>query len=132
MPLTIWRDSWADTARNAVGVPLADHDVSIYLLQVYNIPMHMPHRLLQRHEVLDHDLKVLVQVKDLAFHDAHAIVEVSLKGSTLHELGHVIDLAIFSQLYDLTIQLLKLLFKLFVPRYHFFSDQLFYLDFRSK
>ena len=82
--------------------------------------------------LLDHDLKVLVQVKDLALHDAHAIVKVSLKGSTLHELGHIIDLAIFSQLYDLTIQLLKLLFKLFVPRYHFFSDQLLYLDFRSE
>ena len=94
--------------------------------------MHMAHRLLQGHEVLNHDLKVLIQVDDLALHYVHALVEVSFEGSTLHELRHVVYLAVFPELYDLAIQLFKLLFKLLVPWYQFFLHQLFYLELGGK
>lgn len=48
-----------NTTRNAIRIPLPDHDLAIYLLQMYDVAVHVAHRPLHLEEVLHDDLEVL-------------------------------------------------------------------------
>ena len=122
------RGFWPDTAGDAVGVPLADHHVSVELLQMHYVTVHVIYGLLDGGEVVDHQLEVLVKIVDLAVDQVHAVLQVRFEGCPLDHLGNMINFAVFPERYYLAIELLKLLFELLMPRRHFFSDYLVDLE----
>lgn len=117
-----------DTARDTVGVPLADHHVSIELLQMHDIAVHVVHGLLNGGEVVDHELEVLVKIVDLAVDQVYAVVHIRFERCPLNQLVHTVYLAVLAKLDYFNFELLKLLFELLVPRSQFLSDYLANVD----